>query len=77
MAFYLDSGWPNDNYEVTIAMALSLVARGWQYGRDLVHLCFPQAAHDEKAWGMDCNLPMQFFTGAVARASRSSEGSMT
>src|SRR6187399_2125611 len=26
--FYLDSGWPNDNYEVTTEMALALVSRG-------------------------------------------------
>ena len=24
---YLDSGWPNDNYEVTTEMALALVSR--------------------------------------------------
>lgn len=27
--FYLDSGWPNDNYEVTTEMALALVSKGW------------------------------------------------
>ena len=70
LRFYLDSGWPNDNYEVTIAMATALVSRGWQYGRDLIHLCFPQAAHDEKAWGVRLHLPVQLFNGVVARASR-------
>jgi predicted alpha/beta superfamily hydrolase len=70
IGFYLDSGWPGDNYEVTVAMALALVSRGWRYGRDLLYLCFPHAAHDEKAWGMRLHLPMQLFTGAVARASR-------
>ena len=54
VGFYLDSGWPGDNYEVTIAMALALVSRGWRYGRDLLYLCFPHAAHDEKAWGCGC-----------------------
>lgn len=73
VGFYLDSGWPGDNYEVTVAMALALVSRGWRYGRDLLYLCFPNAAHDEKAWGMRLHLPMQLFTGAVARASSSSE----
>jgi predicted alpha/beta superfamily hydrolase len=73
VGFYLDSGWPGDNYEATVAMALTLVSRGWRYGRDLIHLCFPRATHDEKAWGMRLHLPMQFFTGAVARASRSSD----
>ena len=49
VGFYLDSGWPGDNYEVTVAMALALVSRSWRYGRDLLYLCFPHAAHDEKA----------------------------
>ena len=71
--FYLDSGWPNDNYEVTIAMALALISRGWRYGHDLLYLCFPNAVHDEKAWGMRLHLPMQLFAGFVARASRSAE----
>ena len=76
VGFYLDSGWPGDNYEVTVAMALTLVSRGWRYGRDLIHLCFPRATPDETAWGMRLHLPMQFFTGAVARASRSADGLM-
>jgi predicted alpha/beta superfamily hydrolase len=73
VGFYLDSGWPGDNYEVTVAMALALVSKGWRYGRDLLYLCFPHAAHDEKAWGMRLHLPMQLFTGIVARASRSGD----
>jgi predicted alpha/beta superfamily hydrolase len=73
IGFYLDSGWPNDNYEETMAMALALISRGWRYGHDLLHLCFPHGAHDEKAWGMRLHLPMQLFAGIVARASRSSE----
>ena len=73
VGFYFDSGWPGDNYEVTVAMALALVSRGWRFGRDLLYLCFPNAAHDEKAWGMRLHLPMQLFTGAVARVSRSSD----
>ena len=73
VGFYLDSGWPGDNYEVTVAMALAMVSRGWRYGRDLLYLCFPHAAHDEKAWGMRLHLPMQLFTGVVARASRSGD----
>jgi predicted alpha/beta superfamily hydrolase len=70
VGFYLDSGWPGDNYEVTMAMATALVARGWRYGHDLFHLCFPRAAHNEDAWGIRLHLPMQLFNGAVARASR-------
>src|SRR5262249_45032979 len=67
---YLDSGWPGDNYEVTMAMATALVARGWRYGQNLMHLCFPNAAHNENAWGVRLHIPLQFFNGAIARASR-------
>ena len=70
VGFYLDSGWPGDNYEVTMAMAMALVTRGWKYGLNLFHLCFPHAQHDESSWGMRLHLPMQFINGAVARAAR-------
>jgi predicted alpha/beta superfamily hydrolase len=70
VAFYLDSGWPGDNYEVTMAMAVALISRGWIYGRNLFHLCFPMAEHDETAWGVRLHLPMQLINGSVARASR-------
>ncbi len=70
VAFYLDSGWPGDNYEVTMAMAMVLVARGWRYGLNLLHFCFPHAEHDESAWGLRLHLPLQILIGAVARASR-------
>ena len=70
IGFYLDSGWPGDNYEVTVGMAMALVSRGWRYGHDLLHLAFPMAEHNEKAWGMRLYLPLQFLNGAVARASR-------
>jgi predicted alpha/beta superfamily hydrolase len=70
VAFYLDSGWPGDNYEVTMAMAMALVSRGWRYGLNLLHLSFPRAEHDETSWGMRLHLPMQFLNGAVARACR-------
>jgi predicted alpha/beta superfamily hydrolase len=70
VGFYLDSGWPGDNYEVTAGMAMALVSRGWRYGHNLLHLAFPHAEHDEKAWGMRLYLPLQFLNGAVARASR-------
>jgi predicted alpha/beta superfamily hydrolase len=70
VGFYLDSGWPGDNYEVTMGMAMALVSRGWRYGHNLLHLSFPHAEHDEAAWGLRLHLPMQFMNGAVARASR-------
>ena len=70
VGFYLDSGWPGDNYEVTVGMAMALISRGWEYGRNLLHLCFPNAGHGEEFWGTRLHLPMQFLNGAVARAAR-------
>ena len=70
LGFYLDSGWPGDNYEVTVGMAMALVKRGWRYGHNLLHMAFPHAEHDEKSWGTRLHLPLQFLNGAVARASR-------
>jgi predicted alpha/beta superfamily hydrolase len=67
--FYLDSGWPGDNYEVTLAMAMALVSRGWVYGTDLLHVAFPLAEHDERAWGVRFHLPLQLFQGAVRNVS--------
>ncbi len=68
--FYLDSGWPEDNYEVTLSMAMALVSRGWIYGEDLMHFAFPLAEHDEKAWGLRLHLPLQLFNGIVRYASQ-------
>ena len=70
VAFYLDSGWPGDNYEVTVGMAMALISRGWKYGHNLLHLSFPMADHSEASWGMRLHLPLQFLFGAVARADR-------
>ncbi|MBI4862304.1 MAG: alpha/beta hydrolase [Candidatus Riflebacteria bacterium] len=70
VGFYLDSGWPGDNYEVTIGMAMALISRGWEYGHNLMHMSFPLADHSEASWGMRLHLPLQFLNGAVARACR-------
>lgn len=67
--FYLDSGWPGDNYEVTLAMALALVRRGYRYGRDLMHFAFPNAKHSEQSWGDRLHLPLQMFTGTVTMSA--------
>jgi predicted alpha/beta superfamily hydrolase len=65
--FYLDSGWPGDNYEVTLSMAAALIERGFQYGRNLLHVAFPQGRHHESAWGSRVHLPIQLFSGKVRR----------
>lgn len=60
---YLDSGWPGDNYEVTLAMRDLLRSRGYTDGRDLMHIAFPKAEHDERAWSSRLHQPLQFFFG--------------
>lgn len=68
--FYLDSGWPGDNYESTLAMAVALSQRGYRYGQDLLHVAFPLAEHDEGAWSERLHLPLQLFWGKVSTANR-------
>lgn len=68
--FYLDSGWPGDNYEVTLAMAIALQSRGYVPGREFVHFAFPLQAHEEAAWGSRLHLPLQLFWGKVSTAVR-------
>ncbi|MCB1056544.1 MAG: alpha/beta hydrolase [Acidobacteria bacterium] len=67
LKLYLDSGWPNDNYDVTFSMATALVERGFAYGRDLVHFAFPRLRHEESAWGGRVHLPLQLFSGKIRR----------
>jgi len=61
--FYLDSGWPGDNYEVTLAMAMALKRRGYRPREEFLHLVFPLEAHDEVAWGRRLHLPLQLALG--------------
>jgi len=68
--FYLDSGWPGDNYEVTLAMAMALSQRGYVPRRDVVHLMFPLDEHDENAWSRRLHLPLQLGLGKVSTAFR-------
>jgi enterochelin esterase-like enzyme len=67
--FYLDSGWPGDNYETTLAMAHALSHAGYQYGRDFLHFAFPLAGHDEGAWAARLHLPLQLFYGRLGTAA--------
>ena len=72
--FYLDSGWPGDNYEVTLAMALALGSRGYRVREDFLHLVFPLAEHDEQAWGRRLHIPLQLGLGRVTTAGRRRSG---
>ncbi len=60
---YLDSGWPQDNFEVTRDMVALLLSRGYEYGRHLLHFAFPGARHDEAAWAVRSHIPFQFLFG--------------
>jgi hypothetical protein len=68
--FYLDSGWPGDNYEVTLAMAMALAGRGYRVREDFLHLVFPLDEHDEAAWGRRLHLPLQMGLGTAVTAQR-------
>lgn len=68
--FYLDSGWPGDNYEVTLAMAMALGQRGYRVREDFLHLVFPLDEHDERAWGKRLHLPVQLALGKPGTARR-------
>lgn len=59
--FYLDSGWPHDNYEVTRLVYDRLRAAGYRDGSDLLYLTFPGATHDERSWSLRSHVPLQFL----------------
>jgi enterochelin esterase-like enzyme len=61
--FYLDSGWPSDNYEVTRSMRNQLIDKGWRDGVDCLYLAFPHARHNEQAWSARTHIPLQFLFG--------------
>ncbi|MCA8923010.1 MAG: alpha/beta hydrolase [Planctomycetes bacterium] len=69
LKIYLDSGWPNDNYEVTLSMAYALIERGFDLGREVLHFAFPLARHSESYWGGRVHLPLQLFSGKARRAA--------
>ena len=74
LRIYLDSGWPNDNYEVTLSMAHALIGRGFELGQNVVHFAFPLARHTERAWGARVHLPLQLFSGKARRAAELRDG---
>lgn len=65
--FYLDSGWPDDNYENTQSMRDLLAQRGYQLGSELLYYAFPGAEHTEGSWATRCHIPFQFFFGKAPR----------
>jgi enterochelin esterase-like enzyme len=68
--FYLDSGWPGDNYEVTLAMAAALSERGYRAREDFLHLVYPREEHDERAWGRRLHVPVQLGLGTITTQQR-------
>jgi predicted alpha/beta superfamily hydrolase len=65
--FYIDSGWPEDNYENTTAMRNHLLEAGYQIGRDFLYFAFPGAIHNETAWAARSHIPFQFFFGKLPK----------
>lgn len=63
LKIYLDSGWPEDNYEVTRDMRALLLSRGYREGQELMYFAFPGGLHNEKAWALRSHLPFQYFFG--------------
>lgn len=68
-SFYLDSGWPHDNYEVTLAMEAALLSRGYEQGRDVLHLVYPKGRHNERSWADRLHVPLQLWRGAAKAQS--------
>jgi predicted alpha/beta superfamily hydrolase len=58
---YLDSGWPNDNFERNVAMRDLLLLKGLKVGDQLQYYVFPGARHAESAWGTRVHLAFQWF----------------
>ena len=67
ISIYLDSGWPGDNYEVTRDLRTLLVQRGYDEGRDLDYLAFPEAMHNEHFWALRAHIPIQLLFGRPRR----------
>lgn len=65
---YLDSGWPGDNYEVTLEVFHVLMQKGYRFGSDILYLAYPNAAHDESYWAARLHVPFQFFYGVWSYA---------
>ena len=61
--FYLDSGWPHDNYEATRSMRALLLRRGYHSGIDLHYFAFPEGTHNERSWAVRTHIPFQLFFG--------------
>ena len=67
LKIYLDSGWPRDNYEVTLTLANALLESGFARGSEMLHLAFPHAPHSESSWAARVHIPLQLFSGKARR----------
>lgn len=70
LKFYLDTGWPGDNYEVTRSMRDLLLRKGYRVGEDLLYLAFPHNPHNEQSWATRVHIPFQFFFARVPYFAR-------
>ena len=76
LRLYLDTGWPQDNFEVARTMRTLLAQRGFQEGMDLMYFAFPEGRHNEASWATRLHIPFQFLFGKrpVVSSSVSSFG---
>jgi predicted alpha/beta superfamily hydrolase len=58
---YIDTGYPDDNYETGQTMRDTLISRGWRYGDDFLYLAFPRGEHNEANWALRFHIPVQFL----------------
>jgi predicted alpha/beta superfamily hydrolase len=63
IAYYLDSGSPNDNTGVTIEMRDKMITVGWTLNADLWYYLDEGAAHNEAAWRARLHIPLTYFYG--------------
>lgn len=67
--FYMDSGYPGDNFEVTRAMRDLMLKQGYVLGTDLMTLVYPGDLHNEKYWATRLHVPFQFFFSRIPEFS--------
>jgi predicted alpha/beta superfamily hydrolase len=61
LVIYIDSGSPQDNYNVTLQMRSILETKGYLHGLNLQHWVEQGAIHNESAWHKRLHRPMQFL----------------
>ncbi|MCC6790013.1 MAG: alpha/beta hydrolase, partial [Hyphomonadaceae bacterium] len=61
LVVYIDSGSPQDNYQVTLQMRDTMRQLGYLDDLNLLHYVEPNAIHNEKAWRDRLHRPLSFL----------------